>query len=92
MCLACPDGCLSCDNCYQCKICRPEFTYDYNTEKCVEFCGDGRRLTLECDDGNNQDGDGCSRDCKIEKGFTCTGGSLEGPDNCYFFRPDRVRI
>lgn len=34
-CLACPDGCLSCKDCYTCNICRPEFVYDYNTQKCV---------------------------------------------------------
>ena len=25
-----------------------------------------------CDDGNNLDGDGCSKDCRIEPGFTCS--------------------
>jgi cysteine-rich repeat protein len=29
------------------------------------MCGDGKRFILQCDDGNNEDGDGCSRDCKI---------------------------
>ena len=27
--------------------------------------------TYECDDGNNNDGDGCSAHCKIEDGFEC---------------------
>lgn len=26
----------------------------------------------ECDDGNNVSGDGCTADCKPEKGFICT--------------------
>lgn len=65
MCLACPDGCLSCFDCYRCKLCRPEFIYNALTEQCVEHCGDGKKFVLECDDGNNKDGDGCSRDCKI---------------------------
>lgn len=26
-----------------------------------------------CDDGNAADGDGCTMDCQIEEGFTCTG-------------------
>ncbi len=37
---------------------------------CVtEFCGDGvlqTGLGEQCDDGNNQDGDGCSADCQLE--------------------------
>ena len=28
-------------------------------------CGDGRRFTLPCDDGNNNNGDGCSSDCRV---------------------------
>lgn len=37
---------------------------------------------MACDDGNNIDGDGCSRDCKIEKGYSCVGGSPNSPDTC----------
>ncbi|MEK6940235.1 MAG: hypothetical protein AABX31_05915, partial [Nanoarchaeota archaeon] len=29
--------------------------------------------TEQCDDGNNQNGDGCSSACMTESGFTCTG-------------------
>mgnify|MGYP002146198205 CR=1 FL=1 len=64
-CLSCPDGCLTCQDCYRCQVCRPEFIYEPKSQKCFEFCGDGRRFNVECDDGNNEDGDGCSRDCKI---------------------------
>eukprot|EP01026_Neomeris_dumetosa_P051141 TRINITY_DN4496_c0_g1_i1.p1 TRINITY_DN4496_c0_g1~~TRINITY_DN4496_c0_g1_i1.p1 ORF type:complete len:1030 (-),score=176.63 TRINITY_DN4496_c0_g1_i1:568-3657(-) len=36
-------------------------------------CGNGRVEGLEeCDDGNRNDGDGCSADCKTEKGYYCT--------------------
>jgi cysteine-rich repeat protein len=32
--------------------------------ECVEKCGDGLNFgMLECDDGNNMDGDGCSSVC-----------------------------
>lgn len=27
----------------------------------------------ECEDKNNEPGDGCSKDCKIEKGWECIG-------------------
>ena len=30
-----------------------------------EICGDGVRFVDECDDGNTNDGDGCSRNCEI---------------------------
>jgi fibro-slime domain-containing protein len=40
---------------------------------CTTKCGDGLLLGTEaCDDGNAVSGDGCSSDCKIEDGFTCT--------------------
>jgi fibro-slime domain-containing protein len=36
------------------------------------MCGDGLVVPgEECDDGNNVDGDGCSKDCKIERGWSC---------------------
>ena len=92
MCLACPDGCLSCSNCYECKICRPEFVFDPKTSACYELCGDGRRFIHGCDDGNNADGDGCSRDCQVEAGYTCVGGSPNNRDNCLNSVPNRVSI
>lgn len=58
----------------------------------MELCGDGKRFVFECDDGNNKDGDGCTRDCKVETGFQCTGGSPDNKDSCYIFRPDRVTL
>ncbi|MFT3769306.1 MAG: DVUA0089 family protein [Minicystis sp.] len=37
-------------------------------------CGDGTvDATEACDDGNVTDGDGCAKDCTVEKGYTCTG-------------------
>ena len=46
------------------------------------FCGDGQLQTFigeECDDGNTINGDGCSKQCKIEKtsGPTKSGGLLQ---------------
>lgn len=38
-----------------------------------EICGDGFRIKNEqCDDGNTADGDGCSSNCAVEEGFTCS--------------------
>ncbi len=46
---------------------------------CTAVCGDGITMWMlngdaaeQCDDGNNISGDGCSADCKIEQGYTCT--------------------
>ena len=37
-------------------------------------CGNGTYNTGEmCDDGNTNDGDGCSASCQTESGWTCTG-------------------
>ena len=49
-------------------------TYTMNGS-CVTKCGDGI-LTVDedCDDGNPNDGDGCSSSCKVENGFICSNG------------------
>lgn len=50
---------------------------------CVEICGDGYNFgNFPCDDGNALSGDGCSLDCVVEEGFTCTGGSPTTADVC----------
>ncbi|CAG9327438.1 unnamed protein product [Blepharisma stoltei] len=53
------------------------------SSKCIETCGDGRNMgQAQCDDGNNKNGDGCSENCTIETGWTCSGGSISSPDIC----------
>jgi cysteine-rich repeat protein len=86
-CLPCPDGCLKCKDCYTCETCHPDFNYDIPSKLCVEKCGDGRRYVLECDDGGNNPNDGCSRDCKIEPGYVCKGGSPTNYDRCERYNP-----
>lgn len=51
---------------------------------CVEICGDGIRVTstIACDDGNTNDGDGCSSSCTVETGWTCKYGSSNHADVC----------
>ena len=36
----------------------------------------------ECDDGNDNYGDGCSSDCFIEEDYYCVGGSSTVQDTC----------
>jgi len=63
---------------------KKEGTYD----QCTEICGDARNMKiLECDDGNIQDGDGCSKDCKIEEYYECSGGDFEHADICINRKP-----
>ncbi|MBN2717004.1 MAG: fibro-slime domain-containing protein [Deltaproteobacteria bacterium] len=44
---------------------------------CAAVCGDGILVNEDCDDGNLEDGDGCSSDCTIENGYTCTTACVE---------------
>ena len=64
-CLPCPDGCMSCPDCYSCDSCSPGYYLPSANSLCEEVCGDGKRFTLECDDGNNINGDGCSSTCEL---------------------------
>ncbi len=49
----------------------------------VYICGNGVRTTdEECDDGNNSTDDGCTPDCKIERGFRCHKNFLGQKSNC----------
>jgi cysteine-rich repeat protein len=58
----------------------------------LEICGDGKKYTSECDDGNNIDGDGCSKDCNLEVGFSCYGGSPKTKDTCTSVLPSSISI
>ena len=49
----------------------PGYFVEYQLPSLLE-CGNGRTdPEEECDDGGNEDGDGCSADCRVEKGWTC---------------------
>ena len=66
-----------CDNGQDNKS-RDTAEYDVCTIDCkrVNYCGDGTVNGDEvCDDGNDEDGDGCSSKCKIEIGWNCRKGS-----------------
>lgn len=32
---------------------------------CEEICGDGKIFSLECDDGNKNNNDGCDQNCLL---------------------------
>jgi cysteine-rich repeat protein len=89
-CLPCPNGCSSCVSCYTCTTCAPGFFIDSTSGLCSEVCGDGKRYTLPCDDGNSVNGDGCSSTCQIENGWFCAGGSPASRDTCSKSIPTEV--
>ena len=67
------DGCVNCAivTGWQCAYGTP-----YHKSLCTEICGDGNDyFHYPCDDGNSKAGDGCSKYCQIERGYTCGGGS-----------------
>ena len=45
--------------------CDRGYIYIVQDDECVEICGDGVALEVECDDGNIINGDGCSDKCTI---------------------------
>ncbi len=58
---------------------------DNNGGNDTAVCGNGSvENGEECDDGNKTDGDGCSKDCKIEKTETavCGNGKIETGEEC----------
>ena len=50
--------------------------------QCIGICGDGvEGGEEECDDGNVENGDGCSTNCVIEMGYSCIVGN-KFPSTC----------
>jgi cysteine-rich repeat protein len=46
----------------------------------------------QCDDGNTEDGDGCSSRCVVEEGWECEGGSALTKDVCIDVVPPTMQI
>lgn len=60
---------------------------------CQEKCGDSRTMgQLECDDGNIANGDGCSNQCQIEHGWTCTVSTPQGKSICVDNTPPKATL
>jgi len=56
----------------------------------TSVCGDGVVIGNEgCDDGNQEDGDGCSTQCTVEKGWACAQGS---PTVCHTMCGDTMVV
>lgn len=51
--------------------------------ECKPFCGDGLiKMNETCDDRNTKENDGCSLNCQVEVGWTCTGTPSECKTTC----------
>ena len=72
--------------CMNCENIKGYYTYinsSIGKPECKEICGDGINLgEFECDDGNREDGDGCSSECVSEKGYLCQHDNPTSPDIC----------
>lgn len=90
-CTGCPIGCATCSNA-ACLTCVTGFELNGTTNCDTEICGDGKLFILECDDGNNEDGDGCSHDCKIEANFSCVNGSSTKPSVCSYTKALEIKL
>jgi cysteine-rich repeat protein len=77
-CRMCKPECSACSTFSSCSSCNIGFTL--SGVNCIRNCGNGIRTQGEqCDDGNAINGDGCSSNCTLEKGFIC---SMSSPDFC----------
>ena len=54
---------------------------------CEEICGDGLLFTLQCDDKNSFNGDGCSSTCNIEPNFFCSYDYKKMVSICHYIAP-----
>ena len=95
-CKACHSRCWSCfgSTNYHCFSC-DQTLYDHHLKgtTCPEFCGDSKYLgELECDDGNTDDDDGCSKYCHWEAGFACVQGTPTTRTTCAEICGDGRRI
>jgi cysteine-rich repeat protein len=73
---------VACCNDASDEICDPECSY-VDPDCTPAICGNGyMEVGEECDDGNNEDGEGCTDDCKLEVLSTCcVEGTAECEDN-----------
>lgn len=56
------------------------------------MCGDGINLgTVECDDGNLLNTDGCDEECKVEEGYYCI-HPPNGRDTCFEVCGDGIML
>ncbi|CAD8122832.1 unnamed protein product [Paramecium sonneborni] len=71
-CITCKDQSNLCTSCYRndCELCElfPGLYTDIQLKQCISKCGDGIQIKEyeACDDGNQENNDGCNSECQIE--------------------------
>ena len=92
ICEACTSlGCLNCASNTECIECDITLFY-LQLGVCKDICGDGKLYSVECDDGNVVDGDGCSSSCVVQKDYTCVGGTATSPSLCSYSGPVEIKV
>ena len=78
----------------ECKVCSEVEGYHItaSTNTCSELCGDGKLFDYQCDDGNQLDGDGCSKNCIIEESWSCRAISSGSASILLFSNLDSLRL
>ena len=66
--------------------------YELKDSNCIDKCGDGIIIQHECDDNNTANGDGCSSECKQEKGYYCSRNNSDSPSKCIFIDEVSIRL
>ncbi|CAD8141976.1 unnamed protein product [Paramecium pentaurelia] len=66
--LVCDKYCIDCIDGI-CNLCDQGRQLQNNY--CISLCGDGILVDEDCDDGNLDNGDGCSESCKVENDWVC---------------------
>jgi cysteine-rich repeat protein len=67
-------------------LCKDKYQED-STGVCRDICGDGYLMqtsSSSCDDGNSDNGDGCSSQCQVETYYKCENGSSTTPSVCVY--------
>lgn len=94
-CTSCPTGRYLTDG-NRCELCETFWKSDMivgSSGKCIETCGDGKNFGMQmCDDGNQNGGDGCSPQCLVEKGYTCSGGYPYSKDRCTYVHTEILGV
>jgi len=94
-CTSCPNGrYLTAGNvCALCDTVLSDSMITGSSGACIEVCGDGKNFGNEmCDDGNLEDGDGCSSTCEVEPDYQCSGGYPYKRDTCQYIRTEIVEV
>lgn len=94
-CTSCPNGryMTEANKCEKCETFWKGAMMMGSSGACLEQIGDGMNFGMQqCDDKNNNDGDGCSRLGIVEKDYKCSGGYPYSKDNCTHIPTEIIEV